>query len=195
MADISSLTGLQATDPIDWDQYTDAQERPAPPAAGRYTVQAPPAFPKEAFGATKAGALSATIDPTIIGPDRAGMVLKYTRVSAKTFKRGKNVASQLGDYLRACGISATINTPQQQADAVESTAGLVYQVDLDWEAYHSGTGFRLKGMTAFPKKSDGSYDPWAPVKDDKGEPVKDDQGQPVQVRANVRVERFVPAGA
>lgn len=153
-------------------------------------VRAPEAFPSTAFGATKAGFLSAQIDPVIVGPKHEGFSLRYTKVSAKPFKRGGTTVSQLGDYLRACGVSRVISgDPQEQANAVEATAGTTYQVDLDWRAYNKNTGFNLEGMERFPTDGNGGHLSWI---DDPSE--KDpDTGKPVRLRANIVVSRFVAA--
>lgn len=202
MADISALTNLQATDPIDLSIYADAKEAPPLPRKGRYVVQAPPRFDAGAFGATGEGYLSAQVDPIIVGPKNEGYLIRFTRVSAKLFDRGKAKASQLGDYLRSTGIqSGTLSTPQQQANVVEQTAGRTYQVDGDWEVYCKGCKWRLKGEEVFPKKEDGSPSEYtecptclAPA-DASGNVPLDEKGNPkhLRLRANFRVVKFVPA--
>lgn len=190
MADISGLQNLQSGDPLDWDGYTDAKEVAPPPRKGRYVVQAPQSF---TFGATKQGYLSAQVDPIIVAPaspqasvDASGYQIRFSRVSAKPFKRGETTVSQLGDYLRATGSTARPLTPQEQADAVEQTAGRSFQVDLDWEAYDQDGPFNLKGMENFPLDAAGNPVPWV-----QHPSAKDDKGEPKMVRANVRVQRFV----
>jgi hypothetical protein len=187
MADISSLTNLQAGDPIDWEGYADAKEAAPPPRKGRYVVRAPEKF---AFGSTQQGYLSAQIDPIIVGPSSEGYEIRYVKVSAKPFKRGAATVSQLGDYLRAAQSTARPRSPQEQADAVEATANRTYQIDGDWEGYCKQCKYTAKGEAAFPKGADGQPQPWLPCPNE----CKDDAGSPVQLRARFRVERFVAAG-
>lgn len=185
-----------ASEPIDLDVYPEARQATfSLPAKGRYTVRAPESFPAEAFRATAAGALSAQIDPTIVGPSHEGFTIRFTRVSAKTFTRGKGdsakPASQLGDYLKACGQSGKIpGTPQDQADAVERTANSTYEVELDWYARNSNTGFMVKGMENFPPDGNGGYQSWVTDPNET-----DEKGQPKRLRANLEVTRFIAAGS
>jgi len=191
MADISNLTNLQATEPLDWDQYTDSKESVPLPRKGRYQLQAPESF---TFEASQAGALQARIDPKVVGPTNAGYTIRFQRVSAKPFLRGGVKVSQLGDYLRAVGIATRPATPQEQANAVEATAGRVFTGDLDWEARCSTCKFTLKGEEKFPPDGNGGHSPVikcpnCTVTNDKG------QTEPANLRANVRVERFISAAA
>ena len=192
MADISSLTNLQSAEPLDWDQYADAKEASPPPPKGRYVVRAPSQF---TFGSTAAGFLSAQIDPTVAGPSNEGYTFRFTKVSAKPFKRGAVTVSQLGDYLRAAGSQARPRTPQEQADAVEATAGATFQVDADWEAYDKETKWSLKGMEKFPKLPDGSHEPWITLDGKDGRPESKDpeSGEYRRIRANAKVDRYVSA--
>jgi hypothetical protein len=177
MADLSSLNGLLPAEPLDLDIYPDA------------TVRAPESFPSTSFGATKAGFLSAQIDPTVVGPSNEGFTLKYAKVSAKPFKRGGMSVSQLGDYLRATGYPNKIGgDPQAQADAVETTANKIYTVELDWRAYNKNTGFTIKGMKNFPSDGNGGHQQYVLDPEDK-----DEQGNPVRVWARAEITRFVPA--
>lgn len=195
MADISSLGTLNNAEPLDLEAYPETRESFELPKAGRYTVRAPESFPPTAFGATQAGFLSAQIDPIIVGPTNEGFTLRFTKVSAKTWRDKKTglSISQLGRYLRATGLKDTIpGDPQAQADAVEATAGKVYEVDVDWRAYRkSSTGvvFTLEGMKNFPQN--GSADTYQTWVEDPNE--KDPEGNPIRVRANLVVTRFVAA--
>lgn len=194
MADISSLGGLNPVEVLDLSDgvYQDAKESTFRlPAAGKYTVQSPDSFPTAAFGRTKAGALSIQIDPTILGPTNEGFTIRYVKISGKQFDRSGQKVSQIGDYLRAVGFKGTLRDEQAQADAVESTAGAVYEVKLDWRAYNSKTGFSLEGMSRFPKLADGSgYQSWV---EDHGD-IDEETGNPKRVRANliVTMNGFVP---
>jgi hypothetical protein len=200
MADISALGTLQPVEPLDLENYADNKDFVAIPKKGRYTLQAPDSFPSTAFGRTKAGALSVAIDPKIVGPTSEGYTIRYTKVSAKPFKRGGVTVSQLGDYLRATGFRGRLTDEQAQADAVESTSNAVYQADLDWRAYNKDTGFSVEGMERFPSDGNGGHlpfyeDPNDFEKDEAGTIVTDAQGEPLhkRLRANVVVARYVPA--
>ena len=188
MADISVLGELRPVEPLDLANYRDNQELPPLPKAGRFTVQAPDSFPSASFSRTKAGALSAQVDPKILGPTNEGFQLRFIKVSAKVFKRSGVNVSQLGDYLRACGFKGQLKDEQDQADAVEQTANQVYQVDIDWRAYNKDTGYSLEGMERFPSDGNGGHLPW--IEDPN---AKDENGNPVRLRANLTVSRFVPA--
>jgi hypothetical protein len=136
--DLSALGNLNPIEQLDGANYADNKEkefRLAP--KGTYTLRAPESFPQAAFGRTKAGDLSVQIDPTIVAPTNEGYVVKYQKISAKTFDRGTGKASQVGDYLRACGWKGHLTDVQSVVDAIESTAGVTYQAKLDWRAYNS----------------------------------------------------------
>jgi hypothetical protein len=188
MADLSSLTGLLDAEPIDLPQYKQSQEFRLP-KKGRYIVRAPESFAPTTFGATKAGYLSAQVDPVIVGPSNEGFTCRYTKVSAKSWtdQRTGATTSQLGRYLKACGLNSTIGaTAQEQADAVEQTAGAMYQIVGDWKAYNKNTGFEVKGMENFPSDGNGGHQQWI---EDPTE--RDENGEPVRLRANFVVVRFL----
>lgn len=188
MANLSHLGGLNPVEALDLSNYADNKESTFRlPAKGEYTLRAPDSFPEAAFGRTKAGSLSIAIDPTIVGPTNEGLTVRFSKVSAKPFKRDGQTVSQVGDYLRACGFKGTLSNEQEIADAVEATAGTIYTAKLDWRAY-SKSGFSLQGMERFPKLPDGTYQSW--VEDPT---MKDENGNAVRVRANLVIDRFVPA--
>ena len=189
MADISHLGNLNPSEPLDLDTYKlGSGGRPFPPR-GRYTLQAPEQF---TFGKTKAGNLSAQIDPTIVGPaPYDGRQLLYTRVSAKTFESGpRKGASQLGDYLKATGREGALSgDPQQAADAVVETANRTFEAELDWTLYHKPTQLKIEGMENFPTNGDGQRQPY--IDSPSGELNED--GTPKRVWANLYIRRFLPA--
>lgn len=186
MADISILSGLAPVEQIDLDSYPVNQKKSFQlPKRGVYTLQAPAAFPSEAFGVSKAGALTVTIDPTIVGPTNEGYQLRFTKVSAKVYKRNGENVSQLGDYLNACGIKGVFKTPQDLADAAEATANVTFQAELDWRGFKDG--FEIEGMTNFPKNEDGTYQGWV-----DHPTAKDAEGRAVRVFANLYIRNFIP---
>src|SRR4051812_9870297 len=163
MADLSALGGLNPIDKLELgEKYAAVKEKTAfqLPPKGRYDLRAPESFPQAAFSRTKAGALQVQIDPTIVGPTGEGLVVKFVKISAKTWKRGDEVVSQVGDYLTAHGFKGSIKTEQDLADAVESTANQVYAANLDWRGYSKTTGWSIQGMERFPQLPDGSYQSW-----------------------------------
>lgn len=189
MADISTLAGLAPVEQLDLENY--AVNKPKSfqlPQRGVYTLQAPAAFTSDAFGVSKAGALTVAIDPTIVDGPHAGYTLRFTKVSAKTYKRNDQIVSQLGDYLNACGVQGKFKSPQALADAAESTANAVFQAELDWRGYKDG--FEIEGMTNFPKNEDGTYQSWV-----NHPTAKDADGKPVRVFANLYIRNFLPASA
>lgn len=188
MADLSALGNLNPVEPIDMSAYAEVKASTFRlPVAGIYTLQAPESFPQAAYGRTKKGALSIAVDPTVIGPSNEGFTVRFTKVSATVFKRdGRNV-SQVGDYLKACGVTGAFSSEQELADAVEQTAGKVYQAKLDWKVYNTNTGFSLKGMHRFPKLEDGSYQSWVEDPSEKDA----ETGKPKRLRANIEVDKYI----
>lgn len=182
-ADISALGQLQPIEPLDLEAYVDNQEAAPLPKKGVYTVRAPESFSSASFGRTKKGALSASIDPVIVGPTNEGYTLRFTKVSAQPFKRNGVTVSQMGDYLRACGKRQKIADEQQYADAIEETANQVFEVELDWSAYNKESSRRFDGMETFPSDGNGGHQPW--IED------KDSMGNPVRLRANAVVTRYI----
>lgn len=201
--DISHLGGLAPVEPLDLDSYLDNKESNFQlPPKGRYTVRAPESFTQASFGVTRAGALSITVDPTIVSPTNEGFNIRFTKVSAKPFKRGASTASQAGDYLRACGLRGKYTTNEAISDAVEQTANALLQVDLDWRAYNKNTGFSVEGMERFPSDGNGGHLPWFNDPTDfeaaeDGSIKLDAEGNklPKRLRANVVVSRYIPASA
>ena len=196
MIDLSHLGGLKPVEALDLENYADNKEkvssfRLAP--KGTYTVQAPDSFPPAAFSRTKGGSLQVQIDPTIVGPTHEGTLVRFVKVSAKTFERNKQIVSQVGDYLRACGFRGTLSNEQEIANAVAATANAIYELKLDWRAYNKRTGFSIEGMERFPKLQDGTYQPW--ITDPSEEGKTDEEGRPLKVFANLVVPfgGFIPS--
>ena len=190
MADISNLTGLLSSEPLNLAAYADTKTTAFDlPKKGRFTMRSPESFPATSFGATNAGYLSVQIDPTIVGPTNEGFNVRYIRLSAKTFDRRGVKVSQIGDYLRACGETVEVSgDPQALADAIERTAGRVYQADLDWRVYNKNTGFSMEGMEKFPKLPNGDHQSWIEDAADL-----DEEGKPRKLRANLFIRNYVAA--
>lgn len=196
MADISSLTNLKSTEPLDLPMYQTARASKPFPKAGRYMARVRESFPPEAFGESKAGYLTVDVAPTITGGDYDGYRIPYTNLSAKTWTNKDGVIeSQIGRFLKACGVNETVDgEPQKQADALESTANLLITIDVDWIAKSFADHFELKGMKNFPLK-DGQPSRFVTLDGSNGTPeVKDPvTGEYKTVRAFLEVVRFGPA--
>lgn len=189
MVNISELGNLQPVETIKLDSsYKSASTGFIMPQAGRYTVQSPESFQDSSFGATKAGNLSVTLDPTIVGPTNAGTKLRFVKVSAKPFPRDGGMVSQVADYLRAVGFTGEVpGDPQALADLVAQTGGAQYEAVIDWEARHAATNFTVKGMRNFPSDGNGGHQSWV------NHPTeKDAEGKPLRLRANLVVARYIP---
>lgn len=195
MADLSHLGGLKEIEQLDVDNtYPVAKESTFQlPPKGVYTLRAPDSFPDAAFGRTKAGDLSVQIDPTIVGPVGEGTVIRFVKISNKGFKRGNQTVSQIGDYLAAHGYEGSLRTEQDVADAVEATAGQVYEAKLDWRAYNKRTGWSVEGMERFPKNEDGTYQ--SRIVDPAEQGKLDENGRQLVVFANLNIPfgGFIPA--
>lgn len=195
MADLSHLGGLNPVEALDLENYADNKESKFQlPKKGRYTLQAPDNFPPAAFTRTKAGSLQVQVDPTIVGPTNEGFTIRFVKLSSKPFDRSGTKVSIVGDYLRACGFLGRLTDEQAIGDAVESTAGIVYEANLDWRAYSKTTGFSLEGMERFPKLAEGGYQSWI---EDPTPNAKDENGNPIRVFANLYIPLggFIPAGS
>lgn len=189
MANISSLN-IAPSEALDLDNYAViGGNRQKFPVKGRYTLRTVDSFPPEAFAPNKAGtALTIQIDPTIVGPTNEGKQLKFTRISAKTYQRGGKNVSQLGDFLKAVGITGNVpGDAQGQADLVEQAAGRTFEAGLDWTAYDKSTGVRTEGMENFPSDGNGGHLPYL-----LSATEKDDEGKPKRIWANLEIVYFVP---
>ena len=187
MASIAELN-IAPSEPVNLDSYKLGGAGRKFPGKGRYQLRAVESFTAESFGSNRdKTALTVQIDPTIVGPTNEGYQLRFTRVSGKTYKRGNDTVSQLGDYLKACGFTGTVpGDPQAQADLVEQTAGRVFEADLDWRAWDKSTGQTIKGMQNFPKNEDGSHVPYVVSETDV-----DEDGNPRKIWANLEIVRFI----
>lgn len=192
MVNLDALGSLRPVEQLDLSNY--AVNKPKSfqlPPKGRYTLQAPPGFSSESFSRSKNGALAAQIDPKVVGGNHDGFEVKFNRIYATTWKRDGKSVSQFGDYLTACGFTGTLASEQEQADAIEATAGRVYEGVLDWKAYGAGGAINIEGMEKFPKNSDGTYQSWVNHPTETRED-KDGNKIPARVFANVYVRDFLP---
>lgn len=188
---------MQSSEPLDLPIYQNTGNSRPFPKKGTYTARTPEAFGAESFGASKAGYLTVNVSPTIVGGEYDGYQCRNTKVSAKTWtdKQTGAATSQLGRYLKACGVDEKISgSPQEQADAAERTANTLVQIDIDWYAQDRAHGFELKGMENFPKDANGNPTRFVPLDGEGGRPKVMDPitGLPVTVRAFIEVVRFRP---
>lgn len=193
MIDISALGQLEAVQPIDLSVIPEVPKKGGTfPRAGKYTVRAPETITAENFRATKAGNLSARVDPTIVGPTNEGYEVRFTDVSAKTYTdpRTNLETSQVAQYLQAFGVKEELDgSPQQAANLIASTSGKTAEVILDWVAEHRASGFKLRGMRNFPQGEDGQPQPFIEHPDEN---VVDAEGKRLRLRANLYVSRWLP---
>lgn len=188
MADISSLGNIVPAEPVDLTGLVPTGA--AFPKAGRYVLSVPEDLGFEGtFGTTKAGHLSAEINPVIVGPASEGFKVRFVKLSAKTYERKGKSTSQIAEFLASCGIRGTLTgDPQEAVDAVLSTAGRRFEAFLDWRAYNKSTQTATEGMENFPQDGAGNYLPYILDEDNL-----DENGKPTRIRANIQVRYFVPA--
>ena len=159
MGDISQLN-LKEPDPVDWENYNPVSKFIPPPQAkgadGRFILyygQAPTVFEE---GATDEGLLDMLIDPIKVvkssnGAD--GYAVRFTHASVKQYERNGKLsnASKLGNYLKACGITAKPQRNAEYVAATKQTAGRVFPMNLDWQARNKDTGEVVQGYDNFPE--------------------------------------------
>lgn len=189
MADLSHLGGLNPVEALDLDgTYPSTQKKSfVLPPKGVYQLRVGEITP-ESITRTKGGSLQFQIDPTIADGPFEGKQLKYTKISAKTFQRKGALASQVGDFLKACGFTGVLRNEQEIADAVEATAGSYFEALVDWRGYNKRTQWDIEGMEKFPKNADGTYQPW--ITDPREVGKTDDEGRELRVFANL----YIPIG-
>lgn len=190
MADLSHLGGLNPVDQLDLSgTYPSTQKKAFQlPPKGVYTLRVTDTFTPESITRTKGGALQFQIDPTIADGPYEGKQLRFTKISAKTFARKSGTASQVGDFLKACGFTGVLRSEQEIADAVEATAGSYFEALVDWKGYNKRTGWSIEGMEKFPKNPDGTHQPWITDPAEVGK--KDDEDRDLRVFANL----YIPLG-
>jgi hypothetical protein len=181
MADVAQVD-LQPFVPPDYDNYDDGAPTSsyAPPPEGKYVGKVP-LITDEAFGATNENYLKVTIDPIeLIGSDYK---VRFTSLSAKKYKNRE--ASQITDFLRACGIAARPKSNEELKQAIKMASGRTFSFVLQWEAFNKNTQTRTQGYDNFPT------DPNNPAK--RLSYVLDDIDPSKKWYANGRVRYFVSA--
>lgn len=141
------------------------------------------------FSTTKAGHLSAEINPVIVGPESEGFKVRFVKLSAKTYERKGKSTSQIGEFLAACGVRGELSgDPNETVDAVLGVAGRRFEAQLDWRVWNKGTQTETSGMENFPQDGAGNYLPYILDNDNL-----DENGKPTRIRANIQVRYFVVA--
>lgn len=148
MADVAQ-TNLVAFDPINYDSYQDgggSGKSFAPPPEGRYTGKAPiikddgsdTISENNSFGRTAEGYLKLNLDGVELldGPN-PGYKIRFQTISSKKMKNRE--ASQVLDFLRACGVAARPTNEKELRQACKLASGRPFQFQLNWEAYNKDT--------------------------------------------------------
>lgn len=164
--DLSQLN-LNEPEKMDWDNYHEGSSYRRPPVPigpdGKARVFYAKVPNQISFGNTKAGDLTIEIGTnrdlpgmTIVksGNGADGYELRNTRASVKKWTNKKtgepmNV-SQAGNFLKAAGVQAKPQTPQEYAAAALATRGKVVALTTDWQAYDKSTGESIEGYSNFP---------------------------------------------
>jgi hypothetical protein len=120
-------TTLKGPDPTQWDD----REFEGPVPAGRYVFQAPTDFEFTDDG----GYLGVVMELKIQDcPEGHFDSIRYVRASFKPKRSGNG--SRLTDYLKACRIDPLAdNNPEAAMQAVESTAGCLFEAQVSWSAW------------------------------------------------------------
>lgn len=194
-ADVAQ-TGLKQFDPIDYEKYEDAgaSKSYAPPAPGKYTGRAPiikddgtdVISETNSFGRTQQGYLKLQLDPIeVLDAPQGPYQVRFTRLSGK--KSANRNASQIVDFLRACGIAARPMNEQELRAACRMASGRTFQFSLTWEGYNKDTQTRYR-LEDFP------LDENAPADSGKRVPfIQDEFDSKKRWFANGAVRYFVSA--
>lgn len=128
---LSKMAPAPADEVVDFENYKDAAEFPAPVPRGEYTLMqdGPPAD----FTSNAPGQLTAVLHHKIVSGEYDGRKVMYDRVSTKTFERDGARVSQAADYLRAIGSSDRPRTPAEWGTFFTASEGKTWKAVLDWE--------------------------------------------------------------
>lgn len=198
MADLNSLSGLRPVETLDTAQYN-VQTARTPfrlPTAGEYTLRAADEF---TYGvAQSSGATTVQLDPTIVDGEFEGIQVRFTKPSAKVFDRADRVtkrvqkASMLADFLISVGYQGEIPGDDEGIKALVSQyQGATFRAYLDWEAKHTASGFKVKGMRNFPKNPDGSYQSWVVHPTEVTVDPATGEKKPLRLRANLVLRSYI----
>lgn len=174
MNDIAQVNFREA-DQVDWENYGKSSTYQTPPPAldvngkpiiyygvvGSFTQRANQ-YEVDAAGEPY---LNYVLDDIKIVKSGAadGYVIRFTEASVRPFTtivNGERVnmkgnPNKLGNYLRACGLSAKPQSNAEYIAAVNATKGRAFPFILDWKAKSKDTGETVKGFLAFPLSEDG----------------------------------------
>ena len=146
---------LKAPDPAQWDEYD--KPRPMLPA-GRYTGRVPD---KVQIEADDEGFIKVILDPIQIVDAPAGFrdQVRFERLSSRPRTMGRlKGTSRLTDFLLATGTEPVRSEdPEAWVQAIESTAGQLFDFFVDWRAYDKETEEVLAdSYDDFPMNGDGN---------------------------------------
>lgn len=157
-------TTLRPPDPVDFDKQTtgSGSTRPKMPPQGEFTLLTVDiaADPNEPKNRSKEGYFQPVLTYKVVDPGQPhdNYEMRYQRLSTKKWPN-KESNSAL-DYLRAHGIDARPTTDAEYASLILQTLNRPFRAMVDWRAYDSATQEKRNGMTSFPQRADGSYQPW-----------------------------------
>lgn len=183
-ADIAGMD-LKELDVLDYDNYeSGGKSFIALPPEGRYWGQAPE-ITDESFGVTKEGRLKVSVDPIVIVNSGTGdgYAIRFTSLSSK--KYANRNASQMLDFVRACGLDIRPNTNDELKAALKMCSGRTFQFALVWEAYNKDTQVETSGQENFPTNPDGTRQTYLDETTSDGK----------KVYANGKVKYFIDAVA
>lgn len=168
MNDIAQVK-LREPEQADWDNWGKGSSYTPPPAAkdaaGQFIV-----YYATVGGATEKASeyavddegnfyLNYLLEPFTIsdGPAK-GYALRFTEVNLKPFTKlvnGERVPVKgnfhsLGNYLRACGLTAKPQTNEQYRAAIRASLNKRFPFVGDWEARNKDTGEKIQGYLNFP---------------------------------------------
>lgn len=181
-ADIAQ-TNLKAFDPIDFGTGYQDGGKPQLPAEGRYFGQAPQ-ITDASFSSTQEGYLKVTLDPITLvnNPASNGYQVRFTNLSAKKYSNRE--ASQVGDFLRACGLPVQPKSNDELKQALKMASGKVFQFGLQWEVYNKATKESWKGTETLE-----ALDGWNKT----GKFLPDPFDETKKLYANGKIRYFVSA--
>ncbi len=192
----SSTLNLRAPDPVKWEaSSTYKAPPPALDVTGKaitYTGQLPPITDKD-MGETKYDDppyREYTIDPIVItrsGPNVDGYVIRFTRVSTKSFinrKTGEPLGrSSASNLLQSAQIQGKPQSNPEFDGAMKQAGGRTVNFTVDWYGKAKDTGEKVRGYANFPDDPDRPGQKKAILK--AGDTYLDENGAPQTLRAEV----------
>jgi hypothetical protein len=149
MADVAGFDAI-LFDPIEGDYQEGGKAFVELPPEGKYMGQAP-VFTDESFTNTREGYLKVIVDPITVqnpGGPGDGYKIRFSSLSAKKYSNRN--ASQVMDFLRACGLNVKPNSTEEVKQYIKACSGRTFQFALAWEGYDKNDPDRqIRGQEAF----------------------------------------------